>query len=479
MKIIKPADTSPQATAAAETRLVAAMYNMEHAAIVCDDKLAPLPAPHKLWPTVAVPPVTELGLPSTVHYKPSLAVVYHELGEAEVVRFVARVSAAVDALGDAHLRGHRAAMATPAVVIRHTGRAIGGSIKAEVAEPFRLRLVESELPSRMYLWVNPAAPPSYTTPPPHFSARAVFTWVFLPVARALDIRQFVCLDAVNAMVASVLFDSVGMCRHPDAAEIFKLTMEDFVHSQIGALPKTLDFTRVAESQSAGTRRRPGNTAALLVKRDGSIELVGHYLNLRRPAAAHSRAALPALKWNPRQIATPGAKTNLPGHQCCSCAVPVSGPAVVFAGAKIPVRAEGVHREPYAYYRMPGESGDEILPETKHPASKRFLLCLRCWNHLDSPRCLTGHLGAKAWAVTVPLTQAEACANSPGFEGLAPLLAGTAADIPGVAGAFVVSAAGAKFIVAGANLGAYPGLSETALARLKLPIVANLCIAKMN
>jgi hypothetical protein len=112
-----------------------------------------------------------------------------------------------------------------------------------------------------------------------------------------------------------------------------------------------------------------------------------------------------------------------------------------------------------------------------PARRGFLLCPHCWSALDSPACLADHMDAQVARTVVPLTQADACAASPGYEGLAPLLAATAAPVRGAPGAFVATAGdGGALVLAGARLGAFPALTEPALAALGLAVVAGLRLA---
>ena len=222
MKIVKPFDGA----LAAERRLISIMLCLEHGAAAFGPDMAPLPRPHAPWPVVTVPPVTARGLPTEVHYRPTVGVVFYTASEGfDIKQFVHRVSAALGAAGNAHLKTHRAAAVTPAITIRHASRAIDGHVVIGPKKCFRkpaASCVGDHYPARILMWT----PPADRALPPHYSIRAAFTWVFMPVTAALDVTPLYGMAEVNALISSAFYDGAMVSRHADGSEVFKMALDD-------------------------------------------------------------------------------------------------------------------------------------------------------------------------------------------------------------------------------------------------------------
>jgi hypothetical protein len=464
MRILRPAGDGAEALLGAEARLAAEMLCLEHGARAVGPDLQPLPPPHEPWPTVRLGPVTAGGRPCTVHYRPTVGVVFYTLPPGgSVADLVGRLSARLELAGDGHLRGGRAVAATPATVLRHQGRIAGGHLLVGPRKCYKKPVSErGDLPARLLQWMAPGD----DEPPPHYSIRAAFTWAFMPATAALAIGEagFDSMPAVNATLAAVLYDGARLCRLPDGAEARPLTVGHFGG---GGLPPFL----AAPPPGAAPPPLAPLGGALLVEPGGRLVFVGRLLNLHLRAGRAAwppgqYPALPAEAWAPETVARPprrGRGEKPPADaasrdfQCTSCSAPLGGRVAVV--------------------RAPGGAA---------PEPPGMPLCMFCWHALDSPAYLTGHVGARVTQTETPFTQAEAAAACPGYERLAPLLAGTATAIPGAAGAFVVripeGAAGVPggvgVVLASEKLGRYPAVTNPAILAMDLAVVPGLALAEV-
>jgi hypothetical protein len=486
MRILKPPPGAEALGAADLARLAAEMLCLEHGARAVGPDLQLLPAPHAPWPVVTLPPVTTGGAPCGVHWRPTVGVVYYALaGRDRVADLVADLSARLDRAGDAHLRGGRAVAATPSTVLRHRGRIAGGHAIAGPRKCYRkaaARADRADLPARLLLWT----PPDDHEPPPHYSIRAAFTWVFMPVIAALEISRagFDSAAAVNAVVSAVFYDGARISRLADGGGALALAVADF-----GAV----DPPPFLAAPAAGRPLAPPG-GAFVVDRGGRLTYVGRALSLtvaeaRRvwPPDLLLRRALAAEAWAPPSILmTGGARRAGPedrDFQCLSCAAPLGGAAVVVRGAR--AARHGQHGN--LMFRAAAAPGKLLagVAEDGRDADAGVLMCPFCWNSLEAPECLTAHMGGARVTYTVlPFSQAEAAAACPGYEQIATLLAGAAAPLPGAPGAFTVTTpadgpgAGARVILAGEKMGRFPAIAHPAIAAAKLAVVAGVAVAEV-
>ena len=466
MRVLKPA--GGEDAAGLECRLIAEMVCLEHGARAVGPDGRPLPAPHEPWPTVALRPVTAGGVACTVHLSPTVGVVYHTLSPGRVAELVARVSSGLERAGDAHLRGARAVAATPATVLRHKGRVAGGHMIVGPRKCYtKAGDPADDLPARLLQWT----PADDHRLPPHHSLRAAFTWVFMPVGAALAAGEggFDSMSTVNATVAAILYDAAGVSNVPDGGEVSPLTVG---HFDTAALPPALQSL-------ADTKQRP--PGVILIDPAGSLTYVGNVMNLHLRAGrgvwppTANVALLPAEAWAPETLARRGGGRWAAGGrdlQCVSCAAPLGGAVVVVRGA----RAAGLCQHDGCEWRYGGHAppGTALVDDGAGVA-----LCPFCWNALKTPVCLTAHLGAGVTHAVVPFTQAETAAACPGYEALAPLLAGVATPLAGAPGAFVVqTAGGARIVLASKKLGRHPAITNPAIAAARLGVLAEAMVAEV-
>jgi hypothetical protein len=462
MKIIKPTD----GLIAAERRLTATMLNIEHGALAYSPNLEPIAPPHAPWPTISVPPITQRGLPTAVHYRPSVGIVFYTKSERfDIKSLVDRLAAQLGQVSDSHLKLNRVAAASPTTVVRQSGQISGGNLVTGPRKCFKKVVPVGELPSRILMWT----PETETELPLHFSLRAAFTWVFMPVMSVIGLTSFLNMSEVNAMVASIFYDAALISSFNDNDESFKISLKDF---DLPPAPKGLDLS-IAQANTTPNQvadRRFGAGAIVVDLGTGAMEFVGHHYTLDRDNFAMNRV-LASVPWEPEKLIL-----RLPGcFQCTCCNAPIGGPAVVVSGLKTPT-VRNCHRTRHHYWCGEGAS---IFGEVNN--DKWMLICMRCATVLDRTNCLTSHMGAQVRRTVVPMTQAESAAACPGYESVGVLLRGTAARIPGLEAALRVldPRDGSSYIIAGAALGRYPMLTCPEISSQRLPVIAGLRIAVLT
>lgn len=162
----------------------------------------------------------------------------------------------------------------------------------------------------------------------------------------------------------------------------------------------------------------------------------------------------ALPWVWRPVDGLAEAPPPPATRCLTCAAPVGGVAVVFSlqpsGPESPIRHN---------WRL-----------------KTQLLCLRCWGGAGE---LLATLGAEVSRVRLPLSQAQQCAATPGFEHLASLLEGTVTCADGLSGGFILEQEGhPSCLLVGSSRGMFAALSADCRA-FRLPVKAGLSLAVLE
>jgi hypothetical protein len=465
MRILKP--TPGLSRAEAERRVALEMLCLEHGARAVGPDLGLLPPPHAPWPTVDLPPVTGKGAACQVLYRPTVGLVYYTLAPGDTLDgCVARLAAELEGApcGDAHLRAARAAAATPATVLRHAGRVVGGHAFAAGRQQYKMRLAADKagaMPSRLFQWT----PEGVSIPPEHYSIRAAFTWVFMPATAALEVCAdgFSSMAAVNAALASIYYDGAGLCALPDGAVTFRLTPGDFKAIELLAGPRGADILP--------------HGGALLVTPGGALAFVGRDTCLQAPVGGRrptwppgqTMAALAAEPWAPAGLLLRGgarATAASRDFRCLSCDAPLGGEVVVVRAPRAP--AANYHRE---WYNCDGcAAGDALLASD----DGGLLLCAHCWDGLEP--CLAEHLRARLSRTTIPYAQAEAAAAQ-GYATLAEILGGRATPL--APGAYVVAPAhGAPYVLASEKLGRYPAVACPAVAAAGLAVIGGLALAEV-
>ena len=536
---------------AAELRIAAHMLNMEAGALAWGAHLERLPAPEP-WPIVQLPPRTAAGRPRRVYYRPATGVVY-----SDDPGLAARLAPLLEAAGSAHLCGARcvggalwsvmrepwlaetkdaavgASTAVGAPTAVDASTAVGASTAADApvshtvvkhVDPFLRALppgpARDGRPRRLLL-VPPRG--DYTrgeNVPPAYSARAAFTWVFLPLsavlvfsARAGTPRSMTLGCIMNALTAGIVYDRCGRLKiaDGDAPQLVLASDVDLVAwppvwapppelplaialGHDPPLPPTLSrlgpnyaFRFVAARPDAHTVRpdaaRPDaarpDAARPDAARPGQLLLVGNYNTLvRRPAQAAAATAayeqLPVAEWTPDRMVGcgGGARTS----RCALCRVPVGGAAVQVENARFAKDARAIasdyrrdaraldRRSEISRLMVAQPQAGDLIKRGDAATETVALICRDCFGATDI--ATTTMLRAQVSKVAIPWSQSEA-AHACGFKLVAKLLAGTA--VSHTAGAVTVALAkknaGATICVTlvGAALGPWPTLDHPNLS----------------
>lgn len=404
------------------------------------------------FPTVDLPPVTRHGLGVTIHYRATVGIVYHPLASQEfagLAGLVGRLRTALEAQPADHLL-ERCVGVTASAVLMETGGIARGTTVVGPRKPFSVPVGrDTPLPARLLLMNS-----SDELPPPQ-SFRAGFTWVFMRATSVFKMCNPTNNDGatgvvavfgpkeVNALVASVYYDTTRALGLPDMSIVHDIKLADLASSQ--GLPPGLADGGLGKG-------------ALVVYLDGSVAYAEAFAPPRRGRAA-ALAALP-LAAMPADIDESIGTAGV--YRCRVCTTPLAGDVALVRNARGPeVRHQG--------WAWCGSFDSEM----KIPS---FLMCSFCWGATD-PTCFD-HLKAKLSRVRLDYTQADACDACPGLHGVATILRGRAAPVPGADGAFTLTLAdGARVILASKNLGQLPSLTSPALAALRLPILSELSIAQ--
>jgi len=356
-------------------------------------------------------PLVDLSGEGFLHYKPAVGVVYYVPGEGfSAAALAGRLEALLGAAGSSHLETRRAVASTLATVSRVCPR----------------------LPPRALVCASGGQEP------PYLSTRAVFTWVFAPISAALELAKdgFRTLAEVNAAVASLLYDAGRLCRVPDGGSLrFPLRRELFC---VGPELPGLDHPM---------------SALVADPVRGGLFFAGRY------------EALGAWRGPPRGCGPPS--EDAPGRppRCLGCEAPVGGVAYALTSLRVP--SCGLHAGAPCWYSHEYLPGAQLLRP-----GERVYLCVFCWESFEDPGCPCVHAAGNAAQVGLAMSQAEACAATPGYERISLLLKGTVRAIADVPGAYVWSGPGQgpSLVLAGDHLGPRPGFMYPAIARLGLPVL---------
>lgn len=216
-------------------RIAASMICLEAGAEIVDDTGERIAGPHKKYPMIAVPPTTKKGVGFSVHYKPSVGILFYSAThDFDLKKFVTRVSDRMHSIGDSHLNTSRAISAAPCAILRKT-EVIASRQCVEIVSSIDdvKRILTKRKPAlerkrrtgrrRAHSPVDAAPetqkytrkiivlPPTFQHYLPMFSNThgSVFTWFVMNGSAALSLlskspgRHINC---VNAMIASVFAD---------------------------------------------------------------------------------------------------------------------------------------------------------------------------------------------------------------------------------------------------------------------------------
>ena len=463
--IIQPPDNSAAATAAALSRLVAAMLNMERGALeyravaAAVERVAP---PHPPWPLQEVPALTTRGAVCHVHYRPACGVIYYS-GGAGALALAEQLAVRLDEWPLDHLTGARATALSPTAILRNCGECTSKTIVTGPRDPFRKPLppgaARANRPARLLL----VAMPDDRSPPPLYSTRAVFTWVFLPMSAVFVIGKRPTLNAasMNALVAGIVFDGYRMLACPDGFESVALSPDT-----VRCAPAIADWNS-AEGRPPGFAGFSKNYALLLNKSSGSetyrITYIGDYRAVvssrhvvsSRRAARRTYTAMEAVPW-PHGIV--GCMDGARRSACVCCAAPLGGDTILITDPRNPYNQFPLRTQLEALRPLRSLAAGAPLAHPSPNAPTSVLICEHCWSMVDQPTEAFSRMLVEPRRVTIPWTQADA-ASALGLVDLANLLGSPAVRI--AAGVYTVTLRDdsrgdtVNIVLAGATMGPWP------------------------
>lgn len=418
---------------AGDTELAAEMLNFEFGARVMGSDFKQLPAPHEPFPTLDIQPITKEGVPFQVHYRPALGVVYYvEPAGDSIQAQVERVATLLDSVGFQHLTSYRAVAATAAAVMRRKNRVLSKTILENYHD---IALVsgssDSVRPARLIFCCT-----AENVVPPCISSRAVFTWVFLPIAAVFKITMRANDDKtgeiVNASIAGIVHDGPGLLRKDTPSELLEITIEDFGKATDDQLANIARLQDICGTSTNG---------ALLFSR-------GRFRFTKKQSTP----------WTAGRTITPSEEKWPNVLQCSVCDSPLNEVALILRGASQPT----IRHHPIWY------SADQPC---KLNGGADIILCQDCQ---ISTSCVS-HMGGRVSSCRVPLSQIEICAQLPQYAPLVPVLEGIVSRIEGVPGAFLIRHASGDIIVIGGSRGKYPAIQYEVIARQNALVVPLLNI----
>ena len=464
----------------AEQRLVATMVNIEHGALVVDDRGEPLGAgPPQPYPTLRVEPLTAGGLPLVYRLKPAVGVVFYTAGAGfQIGPFVHRVQAALARHGYGHLLAHRATSASPCVTVRtHRSPPALDEVTSVVGprKPYgrgggdRPEQQPDRQPARLLLYT----PAHCEELPDQVSHRAGFTWVFTSIGAIAGLARVEGPAALNALMASVLYDDAGLVRLANNSTVHLLPAAAVALPALPAAIRGLDPKALASlgvlGPTAQAPRLGGARAVFVITRRGTGVASHRSLELSyaipgpltgvtylarnvtweslRPSCAE-RAKAPG-----EGASSSGAEAAGAGLKCPLCTTPLWGdvfaldnplmPAPPVAGANPPnPPLDGSWGAPLAY--------DVVGPGEPVLEGRALVICRFCARNL-CPK-VGAHLSCAIYRSRVGRTHDEAFAG----HALEPLLAITRAaaeglaPVPDMPGYFLVGAGEKAFVLAPAG-----------------------------
>ena len=466
--VVQPAD-QPQNAAYAKIQLIAHMLNMEHGQteyLLAGGNLQKNESPMP-WPLYEVPSLTTRGVACHVHYKPACGVIYYSSSDGilGVVELANELALTLDEHTE-HLQKARAMSMTASSLLRNTLAgppsvpavpAVLGTAVVGPRKPFRKALpvgtARSNRPSRLLL----VAPADEHEPPPIYSTRAAFTWVFLPMSAAFSISKMRALDPiiVNALVAGIIFDAHRVLTCPNNSEI----MPSFTHIKEPLFNVHQISSHTGEFEKklgASFRQFNRNYAFQIVVKEGKCHLsyLGDYRSLvptryhthSRRTARRVLNTLQHVRWPENTVA--GCLGENRASSCVCCSAPLGGAAILVLSPKYPENA-------HTYIdKLKDFTGGMPLFHPMAGAPTGALICEYCWIMIEQPVLETFEaFDVKPSRVHVPWTQADA-ADAMKLDGLSCILRGRVTKV--TTGAYRLTRQGQKdIILAGSSLGPCP------------------------
>ena len=215
-----------------------------------------------------------------VHYGATSGIIfYNESLNFNILSFIEEITKIITPY-DNHLLDTKIILNTPSAIITQK-KIIPGTHFGNFA--FFKKTLKSEIPARLLVYNKE------NILPPHYSARAAFTWYFMPINNILEHFKdftplgFSKLDEVNAMISSIFYDASNLCKLTGI--VYELSIKDF---NIEYIPSLLGDN------------------AIVIDKNYNLTIIDNYKSLYYP-----KIYLPEKKWE-------DVKDNVLEHKCFNC-----------------------------------------------------------------------------------------------------------------------------------------------------------------
>lgn len=295
MFIIKPSEFNIQ-------KIVALMLNFEHQSTIFNEDLTKKDI-NTPFPII---PIDNIN----VHYGATSGIIFYNASlNFNLSAFIEEIIKCISPF-DTHLISTKIALSTSSSIIKQE-RVIPGTHFGKY--PFFKKTIKTETPARLFIQNKEI------TLPPYYSARASFTWYFMPISTILNIHEFENLNEVNAMISSIFYDASNLCKLDGL--VYCLSVEDF---NIEYLPKLTE------------------DVALLIDIQNNLTIIDNYRSLYYP-----KINLSEKKWE-------DVKDIIPYHNCFNCNCKFIQECILV-------------------------NVDDILNVSLDLLDSNILLCTYCWN----------------------------------------------------------------------------------------------------
>src|SRR3989338_11289767 len=151
-------------------RIASLMLCMEHGAKAYNFDLTERDHPHDAWPTIPLKAMTKKGFDTTVHYKPSVGIIYYTPSdELDIKKFIDNIVSELETIPHDHLLEKRAVAAASSSVF-YCSKPV--YIETVVKRIEATKPKDNNRVTRLLYWTMNDSKQL----PPHYSTNAVFTW---------------------------------------------------------------------------------------------------------------------------------------------------------------------------------------------------------------------------------------------------------------------------------------------------------------
>ena len=162
----------------------------------------------------------EDNISSYIHYRPTTGVIFYNASiNFNLEQFVLNIVEIIKHY-EFHLLIPKITNISSSVQIKHE-KFIAGTYCGKYQ--YFKQTLSGKLPARLLNY----AENNNNELPPYYSVRSAFTWFFIPITSVIKLTNFINLNQVNIMLASIFYDTSNLCKFKDNDEVFKISINDF------------------------------------------------------------------------------------------------------------------------------------------------------------------------------------------------------------------------------------------------------------